>query len=271
MATIGESRESPALDVRRVAHTFFSKEGAVDALAPVSFSVMPGEFVALIGPSGCGKTTLLNIIAGLTRPAEGEVVSPRGVLRAPGPDRMMLFQEAALFPWRSVLGNIAFGLECRGEMSRAAREERAREMLALVGLQGCERRRIHELSGGMKQRVALARALAPRPSTILMDEPFGALDAITREQLYGDIQRIFAHERVTALLVTHNAREAACLADRVLVFSPRPGRILSSVPVTLPRPREMNDNGVAEVAREIASELKRGAAPAETRPLGEVA
>ncbi len=248
---------SPKVIIRDVSHYFDGHQGRADALAPVSLEVSEGEFVCLVGPSGCGKTTLLNIIAGLISPSTGVVTSNGKAVTEPGPDRMMMFQESALFPWRTVMGNVQFGLEFHGELSRKQRSCRAEEMLELVGLSGFEDYAVHELSGGMKQRVALARALAPRPRVLLMDEPFGALDALTREQLYTDLQRIFQDEKVTTFFVTHNAREAACLADRVCVFSARPGSIIGTVTIPLPRPREINDAGVIEAARQISSLIRQ--------------
>lgn len=254
---------SPKVIIRDVSHFFDGQQGRAPALAPVALEVSEGEFVCLVGPSGCGKTTLLNIIAGLVKPSTGVVTSNGQTVTGPGPDRMMMFQEAALFPWRTVIGNVEFGLECQRGLSRDLRRARAEELLHMVGLKGFENYAVHELSGGMKQRVALARALAPRPRVLLMDEPFGALDALTREQLYTDLQRIFQEEKVTTFFVTHNAREAACLADRVCVFSARPGTIVGIVTVTLPRPREINDAGVIDAARQISASIRHDSSEAQ--------
>jgi len=182
--------------------------------------------------------------------ADGQRVS------RPGPDRMVMFQDHALFPWLTVLGNVLFGLKLKPSLTDKERGEVARYFLKLVGLEKFEQANVHELSGGMKQRVALARALAPNPRVLLMDEPFGALDALTREQLYGDLQDIFAQRRKTVLFVTHNVREAACLGDRVLLFSARPGRITHEFKIELPRPREINNVRLTETAARITHALK---------------
>jgi NitT/TauT family transport system ATP-binding protein len=173
-----------------------------------------------------------------------------------------MFQEHALFPWLDVLGNVMFGLKLKPALTNKDRLEVARYYLKLVGLDGFEHANIHELSGGMKQRVALARALAPNPRVLLMDEPFASLDAMTREQLYGDLQKIHAARKKTILFVTHNVREAVCLGDRVLLFSPRPGRIRKEFKIELPRPREFNDVAMASLAAEITGELKTILEPA---------
>ncbi|MBC8038492.1 MAG: ABC transporter ATP-binding protein, partial [Rhizobiales bacterium] len=175
----------------------------------------------------------------------------------PGRERMVLFQEAALFPWADVLGNVLFGLKRKPELKDSERLEIARDYIKLVGLERFERSNIHELSGGMRQRVALARALAPNPHLLLMDEPFGALDAITREQLYGDLQEIWAVRHKTIIFVTHNVREAACLGDRVVLFSANPGRIREQFKIDLPRPRDINSPLLAEHATEITRALNR--------------
>ncbi|HEU5071483.1 MAG TPA: ABC transporter ATP-binding protein [Verrucomicrobiae bacterium] len=257
--------EPPAakLVVDGVSKHFQTREGTLEALGPVSFSVQEGEMVCLVGPSGCGKSTMLNIIAGLETPDAGRVLADGQPVSEPGPDRMVLFQEHALFPWLTVLGNVLFGLKLKPNLTDAERLEVARFYLKLVGLEKFEQANIHELSGGMKQRVALARALAPNPRLLLMDEPFAALDALTREQLYGDLQHIFAQRRKTVVFVTHNVREAACLGDRVLLFSPRPGRIHEAFDISLPRPREINNVQLTETAAVITRALKRHLQPAE--------
>lgn len=254
------------LVVDGVSKHFATRSGTLEALGPVSFSVKEGEMVCLLGPSGCGKSTMLNIIAGLESPDTGKVMADGRPVSSPGPDRMMLFQEHALFPWLDAIGNVLFGLKLKPNLTRAERLDVARFYLKLVGLEKFERTNIHELSGGMKQRVALARALAPNPQVLLMDEPLAALDALTREQLYGDLQRIFAERRKTVVFVTHNVREASCLGDRVLLFSPRPGRIEQEFVVDLPRPREINNVSLTERAAVIMRALKR-----QTNPAAEVA
>jgi NitT/TauT family transport system ATP-binding protein len=244
-----------------VCKSFTTPRGTVQALDRVSLSIREGEFVCLVGPSGCGKSTLLNIIAGLEHPDSGRVETNGQMIADAGRDRMMMFQESALFPWLDVMGNVMFGLRLKPGLSRKERQEVAEFYLRLVGLEKFMRSNIHELSGGMKQRVALARALAPNPRVLLMDEPFGALDALTREQLYGDLQRIWHERRKTIVFVTHNVREAACLGDRVVLFSPHPGRVREQFSVTLPRPRDINTVALAEYATEITRALKRHLKP----------
>ena len=251
------------LVVEGVTKGFQTRDGELEALGPVSFPVKEGEMVCLVGPSGCGKSTMLNIIAGLEKPDAGRVLVDGQRVSSPGPDRMVLFQEHALFPWLDVLGNVLFGLKLKPNLNKAERLEVARFYLKLVGLEKFEKSNIHELSGGMKQRVALARALAPNPRLLLMDEPFAALDALTRDQLYGDLQRIFAQRRKTVVFVTHNVREAACLGDRVLLFSQRPGRIHEEFTISLSRPREINNVQLTEMAATITRSLKRHLNPAE--------
>ena len=249
--------EAPSkLSVQHVSKHFRSRGRAVHALDDISLEVGEGEFVCLVGPSGCGKSTLLNIIAGLDRADEGQVVCDGAPVAAPGRDRMMMFQESALFPWLDVLDNVLFGLKLKPNLSGRERHEVARFYLKLVGLEKFEQAAIHELSGGMKQRVALARALAPNPRVLLMDEPFAALDALTREQLYGDLQEIWQKRKKTIIFVTHNVREAACLGDRVVLFSPHPGRIREQFRIDLPRPRDINSVDLARHATAITAALK---------------
>ena len=244
------------LQVDRVSKTFRGRTGPITALDQVSLRVSEGEFVCLVGESGCGKSTLLNLIAGLERPDSGTVTADGLRVTSPGRERLVMFQEPALFPWLDVLGNVLFGLKMKPNLTPKDRKDVARYYLELVGLTRFERANIHELSGGMKQRVALARALAPNPRMLLMDEPFAALDALTREQLYGDLQEIWEARRKTIIFVTHNVREAACLGDRVLLFSPHPGRIRQEFEIHLPRPRDINSVDLAEHASEITRTLK---------------
>jgi NitT/TauT family transport system ATP-binding protein len=245
-----------SIEVLDVSKTFETKRSKVVALDRISLKVAEGEFVCLVGPSGCGKSTLLNIIAGLETPDSGTVLASGAPIVEPGRDRMMMFQEHALFPWLDVMGNVLFGLNLKPGLNPRERLEVAHYYLSLVGLGRFTHSNIHELSGGMKQRVALARALAPNPRVLLMDEPFGALDALTREQLYGDIQRIWGARRKTILFVTHNVREAACLGDRVILFSPNPGRVRQEFSVSLERPRDINSVELAEYSTEITAALK---------------
>ncbi len=244
------------LCIENVSKCFRSASGDVLALDRVSLNVAEGQFVCLVGASGCGKSTLLNIIAGLEKPDDGGVLADGKPVTGPGRERLVMFQEPALFPWLDVLGNVLFPLKLKPNLTSKDRRDVARYYLELVGLSRFERANIHELSGGMKQRVSLARALAPNPRVLLMDEPFAALDALTREQLYGDIQEIWQARRKTIVFVTHNVREAACLGDRVLVFSPHPGRIREEFAVKLSRPRDINSVDLAVHATEITKALK---------------
>jgi sulfonate transport system ATP-binding protein len=244
------------LAIDNVSKSFQSASGTVLALDHVSLQVNEGEFVCLVGASGCGKTTLLNIIAGLEKPDSGNVLADGKPITNPGRDRLVMFQEPALFPWLNVFGNVLFGLKLKPNLTNKDRRDVARYYLELVGLTRFERANIHELSGGMKQRVSLARALAPNPRVLLMDEPFAALDALTREQLYGDLQRIWKERKKTIVFVTHNVREAACLGERVLLFSPHPGRIQEEFAVNLPRPRDINSVDLASYATKIIRSLR---------------
>ncbi len=242
--------------VENVSKWFRTTRQTVHALDNISLEIAEGEFVCLVGPSGCGKSTLLDIIAGLETPDEGRVMADNEPVLSPGRHRLVMFQEAALFPWLDVTGNVMFGLKLKPGLTNKERLEVAKFFLQLVGLEKFSTAHVHELSGGMKQRVALARALAPNPLVLLMDEPFAALDALTREQLYSDIQRIWEKRRKTILFVTHNVREAVCLADRVILFSRNPGQIREQFEVPLPRPRDINSIELAEHAGKITRALK---------------
>jgi NitT/TauT family transport system ATP-binding protein len=244
------------LSLTNVAKTYGNGVQAIIALQPVSTHVREGEFVVFFGPSGCGKTTLLNMIAGFEEITEGSITLDGKPVEGPHHDRLMLFQEHGLFPWLTVLENVMFGLQREYRFRRKARRERARQFLQMVHLEEFEGAAIHELSGGMKQRVALARALAPDPKVLLVDEPFPALDALTRAKLYWDIQEIHQRTKKTIILVTHDPREAACLGDRVLVFSDRPGRVKADITIDLPRSRDVNDPVVAECAAGIMAQLE---------------
>jgi NitT/TauT family transport system ATP-binding protein len=234
----------------------------LDAVNRVSFDVAAGSFVSLVGPSGCGKTSILNTVAGLLPGFEGRVAVHGQAITGPGRDRALVFQHAALLPWRTVLGNVAYGLECH-RMGRAEARQRALEFIELVALAGFEHHYPHELSGGMQQRVNLARALAVEPSLLLMDEPFAALDAQTREAMQGELTRIWSIRRSTVLFITHQIDEAVYLSDRVVVLSARPGRIKTVVDVTLPRPRSLatkRTEQFLEVVRQIWDLIEPGAA-----------
>jgi NitT/TauT family transport system ATP-binding protein len=244
------------LVVKDVSKSFTTRRGWLQALDHVSLTVSEGEFVCLVGPSGCGKSTLLNLIAGLDTPDSGSLVSDGQPITGTGRERMVMFQEHALFPWLDVMGNVLFGLRLKPNLTDKDRKEVAKYYLHLVGLERFAHSNIHELSGGMKQRVALARAMAPNPRVLLMDEPFASLDAMTREQLYEDIQKIWAARKKTIVFVTHNVREAVCLGDRVILFSPNPGRIREEFVISLPRPRDINSVELAGLATEITRALK---------------
>jgi NitT/TauT family transport system ATP-binding protein len=244
------------LAIEEVSKSFQTTAGTVLALDRVSLQVNEGEFVCIVGQSGCGKTTLLNIIAGLEMPDSGRVLAGGKPVTGPGRDRLVMFQESALFPWLNVFGNVLFPLKLKPQLTNKDRRDVAKYYLELVDLTRFERSNIHELSGGMKQRVALARALAPNPRILLMDEPFAALDALTREQFYGDLQKIWKERKKTIVFVTHNVREAACLGDRVLLFSPHPGRIQEEFVVDLPRPRDINTADLVGYSSKIMRALK---------------
>lgn len=245
------------LVIEGVSKTFRNERSEVVALKEVTLHVLEGEFVCLVGPSGCGKSTLLNIVAGLDKPDKGQVLADGKPVGGEPGGRMMMFQEAALFPWLDVMGNVMFGLKLKPGLNNKERRDVANFFLKLVGLEKFRHANIHELSGGMRQRVALARALAPNPRVLLMDEPFASLDALTREQLYGDLQQIWQKHRKTIMFVTHNVREAACLGDRVVLFSPHPGQIREQFMVDLPRPRDINSVELARYSSEITRALKR--------------
>jgi len=258
------SHARPKLSIQDVSKRFYnSHKQEVHALDHVSMDVQDGEFVCLVGPSGCGKSTLLNLIAGLDRPDGGAILSDGSPVEGPGPDRMVMFQESALFPWLDVMDNVLFGLKCKPNLPKSARQDVAMHFLRLVGLERFVHSNVHELSGGMKQRVALARALAPNPRVLLMDEPFAALDAMTREQLYGDLQAIWTARKKTIVFVTHNVREAVCLGDRVVLFSPHPGRIREQFEIDLPRPRDITYVALAERATDITRALRAHAGSKE--------
>src|ERR1700716_1338506 len=213
------------LVVDHVSKWFRQKRQNIHALDDVSFEVAEGEFIVIVGPSGCGKSTLLDIIAGLEQPDKGQVMADNQPVLTPGRHRLVMFQESALFPWLNTYGNVMFGLKLKPGLRNSERREVAKFYLHLVGLDKFMQANVHELSGGMKQRVALARALAPNPRVLLMDEPFASLDAMTREQLYEDVQRIWSERKKTIVFVTHNVREAVTLGDRVVLMTPHPGRV----------------------------------------------
>jgi len=225
------------------------------ALQNIDLEIEQGEFVCIVGPSGCGKSTLLHLIAGLDRPTSGEVAVDGHPVASPGTDRILLFQELGLFPWLTVRQNVEFGLKIAG-MSRELRRERSRHYLRMVHLSHFEDHFVHQLSGGMRQRVALARSLALKPKILLMDEPFAALDAQTRDMLHDELERIWKETQPTIVFVTHNVREAVRLGDRVLLMSFRPGRIKSQFQIKMRRPRHVEDSDVAYLSKEILGQLR---------------
>jgi NitT/TauT family transport system ATP-binding protein len=228
---------------------------AHQALTGFTLTVEPGEFVVLLGPSGCGKSTLLYLIAGLEQPTAGEILSFDETVTRPGPERSLIFQETSLYPWLTAGENVTFGLSLKG-MKRAERQAVARQMLARVGLADAIHKRPDELSGGMRQRVAVARALAMRPDVLLMDEPFAALDVQTRVKMQEFLGDIWRDSGASILFVTHHIDEAVALADRVVVFTARPGRIKAVVPVDLPRPRDPVSPEALELRVELTKLLR---------------
>ena len=240
-----EAESRPELSVQHVSKRFTTRGTSLSVLEDVNFEVRKGEFFVIVGPSGCGKSTLLKIVQGLETPSEGDIRLAGRALAGPTPDRGFVFQQDSLYPWRTVLQNVVFGLELMG-IKRAERIRRATSLIELVGLKGFESHYPSELSGGMRQRVNLARALAIDPEMLLMDEPFAALDALTRETMQQELLRIAAAANKTVLFITHQIDEAVLLADRVLVMSARPGRVIETVPIDLPRPRSLSDKRHAE-------------------------
>ncbi|MER5948730.1 ABC transporter ATP-binding protein [Streptomyces sp. NPDC001904] len=236
-----------AARIEHVSKSFGTPAGPQLVLDDISLDVAPGEFVTLLGASGCGKSTLLNLVAGLDAPSAGSI-------RTDGRPALM-FQEHALFPWLTAGKNIELALKLRG-VAKSERRTRAEELLTLVRLQDAYGKRVHELSGGMRQRVALARALAQDAQLLLMDEPFAALDAITRDVLHGELTRIWEETNVSVLFVTHNVREAVRLAQRVVLMSSRPGRIAREWTVDIEQPRRIEDTAVAELSVEITEQLR---------------
>ncbi len=225
------------------------------ALDHINLQVKAGEFLCIVGPSGCGKSTLLHLIAGLHQQTSGQVLVDGKRVEGPGTDRILIFQELGLFPWLTVGDNVQFGMKMKG-IGKAEREEKTRYYLRLVHLSQFKASYTHQLSGGMRQRVALARALATEPDVLLMDEPFAALDAQTRDLLHDELERIWAETGRTIIFVTHNVREAIRLGDRVALLTFRPGRVKREFPVELPRPRVLEDPNVARAASEILGELR---------------
>ena len=235
--------------IDRVRKFFRSRDGAtVEALRDVSLDIGDGEFVAIVGASGCGKSTLLRMVAGLIQPDSGRLTLGGRPVTGPTDDTAMVFQAATLLPWLDIERNVTFPLSLKGQVTEAQRQ-RGRALLAAAGLAGFEKKMPRELSGGMQQRAAICRALVQQPRVLLMDEPFGALDALTREEMSLELLRLWAAQRMAVLFVTHSISEAVLLADRVVVMSPRPGRVAEIIDVRLPRPRGFAQEGAAEFQR----------------------
>ena len=254
------SSETPWLQeskllLEKISRSFPSPNGTVSAIENLSLNVKEREFLCIVGPSGCGKSTLLNIMAGLDRPTAGKIYANGQLLDGPVSGHVLIFQDLGLFPWLNVRENVEFGLKMNG-MEAGPRRERARHFLRLVHLSRFENNYIHELSGGMRQRVARARALALEPQLLLMDEPFAALDAQTRDRLHEELERLWKETNSTIVFVTHNVREAVRLGDRVLLLTFRPGRIKNAFFIDLPRPRHMEDPELALVSRKLLSQLR---------------
>ncbi len=247
---------TPKVRLQDVSLSYQTESGTeLLALDRIDLDVQQGEFLCIVGPSGCGKSTLLHLIAALQKPTSGNIAIDDENVTTPGTDRILIFQEHGLFPWLTVGQNVEFGMKMKG-LSRSERAERTRYYLRLVHLSEFKDSRPHQLSGGMRQRVALARALATEPDVLLMDEPFAALDAQTRDMLHDELEKIWGETGRTIIFVTHNVREAVRLGDRVALMSFRPGRVKKEFVVDLPRPRHLEEVEVARTAREILDSLR---------------
>lgn len=255
MISVPQAARPLQLELRGVTKHFHTRQGKLHVLDQIQLEVRRGEFLCLLGPSGCGKSTLFNIVAGLEEPDAGTVLLEGRPVTGPGPDRVVVFQDGALFPWLTVRGNVEFGLKLQN-LPAAERRERVDDALEMVRLSRFADSLIHELSGGMRQRVAIARALVMQPRVLLMDEPFAALDAQTRNIMHEELQRIWARTGKTIIFVTHNVAEAVRLGDRVVVLSFRPGRIKRDVTISHPRPRLADDPHLLEVRTFLLRDLK---------------
>lgn len=245
-----------SLHIGHVSKAYRVDGRVLEALDDIDLAVAPGEFITIVGASGCGKSTLLRIIAGLETSFRGEVLHNGRPVTGPSLERGIVFQEPRLFPWLTVEQNVALGLE-NAPLDSAAKRKLTAEHIALVGLTGFEKAYPRQLSGGMAQRAAIARSLVNRPGLLLLDEPFGALDALTRAHLQIELQRIWKHERITAVLVTHDVDEAVLLGDRVVVMAPRPGRISHIFPVAVARPRDRKDGALLRLRNEVLDALEK--------------
>ncbi|MBI3433862.1 MAG: ABC transporter ATP-binding protein [Proteobacteria bacterium] len=260
----------PQIEIEDISLVYDTPAGRVQGVAGANFSIEASEFVCLVGPSGCGKSTLLNIIAGFLAPSGGEIRIGGKPISGHGMDRGVVFQDfAQLFPWRTALGNVAFGLEMKG-VAKAEREEIALEQLRLVKLEKFAHAYPHHLSGGMQQRVAIARALAYNPAVLLMDEPFAALDALTRDDMQKLLADVWRETRKTVVYVTHNVAEAVYLADRVIVMTPHPGTVKTQVPITLDRPRDPLSVAFLEHQKQLLRDLGQQHIAHETEPHDQV-
>lgn len=252
----GLSIRAPKVGLSDICLSYRTQSGErLLALDHINLQVRPAEFVCIVGPSGCGKSTLLHLIAGLHAQTSGQILVDGTPVQGPGTDRIMIFQDHGLFPWLTVGQNVEFGMKMKGT-PRAERHEKTQYYLQLVHLAKFHNSYIHQLSGGMRQRVAIARALATEPDVLLMDEPFAALDAQTRDLLHDELERIWSETGRTIIFVTHNVREAVRLGDRVVLLTFRPGRVKREFPVDLPRPRSLEDPEVALAARAVLDELR---------------
>lgn len=250
--TIRPAHAPAHIQVTGVSKRFAIPGGEVIALKDIDLAIDKGEFVCLLGPSGCGKSTLLNAVAGFSTPSAGTITVDGRAITAPGPDRGMVFQEYALFPWMTVAQNVAFGLEIKG-MARAAIKTRVTELLEMLKLGDFRDRFPKDLSGGMRQRVAIARVLALDPPVLLMDEPFGALDSLTRRSLQDELLRIWSQMKKTIIFVTHSIEESIYLADRIVVMTYRPGTVKADIHVAMPRPRDSATPAFNDLKRQLAT------------------
>lgn len=249
------AEQTPKVALQNITLEYKANGSPLLALDHINLQVKAGEFLCIVGPSGCGKSTLLHLIAGLQQPTSGTVLIDGQPVSGPGTDRILIFQELGLFPWLTVADNVEFGMKMKG-MLKSDRKLKVGYYLRLVQLSQFANNYIHELSGGMRQRVALARALATEPDVLLMDEPFAALDAQTRDLLHDELERIWEQTGRTIIFVTHNVREAARLGDRVAVFTFRPGRVKREFPVVQPRPRQIEDQAISHCAKVILDDLR---------------